>query len=131
MEFRRASTTQQALSLLTVQVKSSHELLDARDIAISFGDVAKALIHTLRREDSIYQFRSGVLGILLPDVSAADAYRVSDWIADRLRAAAGASECFSFDLRVINYPEHIATACEMEKAVASHFPVNQAEQHGT
>ena len=89
MEFRRASTTQQALSLLTVQVKSSHELLDARDIATSFGDAAKALIHTLRREDSIYQFRSGVLGILLPDVSAAGAYRVSDWIADRLQAAAG------------------------------------------
>jgi hypothetical protein len=45
-----------------------------------------------------------------------------------LRAASGASERFSFDLRVVNYPEHIATAREMEKAVASHFPANQPEQ---
>jgi hypothetical protein len=73
MEFRRASKTQQSLSLLIVQLKSSHELFDAREIATSFGDAAKALIHTLRREDSIYQFRPGVFGILLPGVSAADA----------------------------------------------------------
>ena len=129
MEFRRASNTQQSLSLLVVELKSSRELRDAREIATSFGDAAKALIHTLRREDSIYQFRSGVLGILLPDVSAADAYRVSDRIADRLRAASGASERFSFDIRAVNYPEHIASAREMEKAVASHFPANQPEQH--
>lgn len=130
MEFRRASNTQQSLSLLVVQLKSSRELLDAREIATCFGDAAKALIHTLRREDSIYQFRSGVLGILLPGVPATDAYRVSDRIADRLRAASGACERFSFDIHVANYPEHVATAREMEKAVASHFPANQPEQHG-
>lgn len=129
MEFRRASNTHQSLSLLVVELKSSRELRDEREIATSFGDAAKALIHTLRREDSIYQFRSGVLGILLPDVSAADAYRVSDRIADRLRAASGASERFSFDIRAVNYPEHIATAREMEKAVASHFPASQPELH--
>jgi len=128
MEFRRASNTQQPLSLLAVQLKSSRGLLDAREIATSFGDAAKALIHTLRPEDSIYQFRAGVFGILLPGVSAAEAYSVSDRIADRLRAASGASECFSFDLHVVNYPEHVATAREMEKAVASHFPANQPER---
>jgi len=129
MEFRRASHTQQSLSLLAVQLKSSRELLDAREIATSFGNAAKALIHTLRREDSIYQFRPGVFGILLPGVSAADAYRVADRIADRLRAASGASECFSFDIRVVNYPEHIATAREMEKAVVSFLPENQPAPH--
>jgi len=127
MEFRRASNTQRPLSLLEVQLKSSREFLDAREIATSFGDAAKALIHTLRREDSIYQFRPGVLGILLPDVSAADAYRVSDRIADRLRAASGASERFSFDMRVVNYPEHIATAREMEKAVVTLLPEQQPD----
>jgi GGDEF domain-containing protein len=128
MEFRRASNTQQSLSFLVVQLNSSRELRDTREIATSFGDAAKALIHTLRREDSIYQFRLGVLGILLPDVSAADAYRVSDRIADRLRAAAGASERFSFDVRVVNYPEHVATAREMEKAISSFLPGNQLAQ---
>lgn len=125
MEFRRASSTQQPLSFLVVQLNSACELCDAKEIATSFGDAAKALIHTLRREDSMYQFRPGVLGILLPGVSAADAYRVSDRIADRLRAASGASERFSFEIRVVNYPEHIATAREMEKAVASLLPENQ------
>ena len=129
MEFRRASQTGQSLSLLLVQLNSSRELRDAREIATSYGDAAKALIRTLRREDSLYQFRPGVLGILLPNVTAADAYSVSDRIADRLRAAAGASERFSFDLRVVNYPEHIATAREMEKAVVSLFPANQPEPH--
>jgi len=129
MEFRRASNTQQCLSLLAVELKSSHELLDTKEIATSFGNAAKAIIRTLRREDSIYQFRPGVFGILLPGVSAAGAYCVLDRIADRLRAASGASECFSFDIHVVNYPEHIATAREMEKAVASHFPAKQPEQH--
>ena len=125
MEFRRASSTQQPLSFLVVQLNSARELCDAKEIATSFGDAAKALVHTLRREDSMYQFRPGVLGILLPGVSAADAYQVSDRIADRLRAASGASERFSFEIRVVNYPEHIATAREMEKAVASLLPESQ------
>ena len=129
MEFRRASNAQQSLSLLVVQLKSSREILDAREIATCFGDAAKALIRTLRREDSFYQFGSGVLGILLPDVSAADAYRVSGRIADRLRAASGASERFSFDIGVVNYPEHVATAREMEKAVVSFLPENQPAPH--
>jgi hypothetical protein len=125
MEFRRASNTQQPLSLLAVQLKSSRGLLDARETATSFGDAAKALIHTLRREDSIYQFKAGVFGILLPGVSAAEAYSASDRIADRLWAASGASECFSFDIRVVNFPEHVATAREMEKTVVSSLPENQ------
>ena len=129
MEYRRASNTQQSLSLLVVQLKPSREPLDAREIATCFGDAAKALIRTLRREDSIYQFRPGVLGILLPAVSAADAYRVSDRIADRLRAASGASERFSFHIGVVNYPGHVATAREMEKAVVSFLPENQPAPH--
>ena len=129
MEFRRASTTQQPLSLLTVEVISLHPSLDARDVAASFRDAAKALIHTLRREDSIFQFEPGDFGILLPGVCAKDAYSVSDRIADRLGAAAGASESFSFEIGVVSYPEHVAAAREMEKAVASHLPANQREQH--
>jgi hypothetical protein len=45
-----------------------------------------------------------------------------------LRAAAGASERFSFDVRVVNYPEHVATAREMEKAVTSYLPESQPTQ---
>jgi GGDEF domain-containing protein len=129
MEFRRASNTQEPLSLLVVQLRPARELSEPVEITSAFGDGAKALTHTLRREDSICQIRPGVFEILLPGVSAADACRVSDRIADRLRAASGASECFSFDIRVVNYPEHIATAREMERAVVSFLPENQPDQH--
>jgi GGDEF domain-containing protein len=129
MEFRRASHTQEPLSLLVVQLKPARELSEPVEITSAFGDGAKALVHTLRREDSIYQFRPGVFGILLPGVSATDAYHVLDRIADRLQAASGAGECFSFDARIVNYPEHIATAREMEKAVVSFLPENQPARH--
>jgi GGDEF domain-containing protein len=128
MEFRRASNTQEPLSLLVVQLKPQRALSEPVDITSAFGDGAKALMHTLRREDSIYQFRVGMFGILLPGVLARDAYCVSERVADRLRAASGASECFSFDIRVVNYPEHIATAREMEKAVTSYLPESQPKQ---
>ncbi len=128
MEFRRASNTREPLSLLVVQLKPGRELTETLDITSAFGDGAKALLHTLRREDSIHRFRLGMFGILLPGVSAADAYHVSDRIADRLRAAAGASECFSFDIRVVNYPEQVTTARELEKAVTSYLPESQPAQ---
>ena len=115
MEFRRASTTRQPLSALIVNLKPSSEYLDAIGVSTSFGDAAKALLRALRGEDSIFQLRNGSFAILLPTVSATDAYRVSDRVADRLRAASGASECFTFEIQVVNYPEHVASAREMEK----------------
>jgi GGDEF domain-containing protein len=127
MEFRRASSTQQPLSLLVVQLTAARRLSDRGEVATAFGDAAKALLHTLRREDSVYLFRAGLFGVLLPGVSAKDAYLVSERVADRVRAASGASERFSSDIQVVNYPEHVTTAREMEKAVALHFPVDESK----
>lgn len=119
MEFRRANTTHQPLSMLIISLIPSHVLSDPNEIDASFGDAAKAVVRRLRREDSIYLFRPGVFGIVLPGTNGNDAYRVSDRLAEGLRDASGASDRFAFDLRVVNYPEHTASAREMEEVARS------------
>jgi GGDEF domain-containing protein len=119
MEYRRANTTHQPLSMLIISLNSSRALSDPREIDASYGDAAKAVVHRLRREDSIYLFRPGVFGIVLPGTSGGDAYRVSGRLAEGLRDASGASDRFTFDLRVVNYPEHTASAREMEQVARS------------
>jgi len=119
MEYRRANTTQQPLSMLIVSLLPSRDTSDPKEIDASYGDAAKAVVRRLRREDSIYLFRPGVFGIVLPGTSGGDAYRVSERLAEGLRDASGASDRFSFDLRVVNYPEHTASAREMEQVARS------------
>jgi GGDEF domain-containing protein len=119
MEYRRANTTQQPLSMLIVSLIPSRNTSDPKEIDASYGDAAKAVVRRLRREDSIYLFRPGVFGIVLPGTSGGDAYRVSDRLAEGLRDASGANDRFSFDLRVVNYPEHTASAREMEQVARS------------
>lgn len=119
MEYRRANTTGQPLSMLIVSLNPARSISDPKEIDASYGDAAKAVLRRLRREDSIYLFRPGVFGIVLPDTSGGAAYRVSDRLAEGLRDASGASDRFSFDLRVVNYPEHTASAREMEQVARS------------
>jgi GGDEF domain-containing protein len=122
MEYRRANTTQQPLSMLVVSLIPSRDVSDPKEIDASFGDAAKAVLRRLRREDSIYLFREGVFGIVLPGTSGNDAYHVSERLAEGLRDASGASDRFTFDLRVVNYPEHTASAREMEQVARSFLP---------
>jgi len=122
MEYRRANTTHQPLSMLIISLSPSHLLSDLKEIDASYGDAAKAVVRRLRREDSIYMFRPGVFGIVLPGTSGNDAYRVSERLAEGLRDASGASDRFAFDLRVVNYPEHTASAREMEQVARSFLP---------
>ena len=125
MEFRRAVTTQQPLSLVVVSLKSAGELSDPHEINTSFGDAAKVLIRRLRRQDSIYLFESGVFGIVLPGATGTEASGIAARLADGLRDASGASDRFLFDLGVVNYPEHVATARQMEQQVAQRCPTGR------
>jgi len=122
MEYRRATTTHQSLSMLIVSLMPSYALSDPKEIDASYGDAAKAVLRRLRREDSIYRFQGGVFGIVLPGTTGNEAYRVSERLAEGLRDACGASDRFTFDLRVVNYPEHTASAREMEQVARSFLP---------
>ncbi len=117
MEYRRAASTQQPLSLVMVVLKSAPNLSDAVETSTAFGDAAKALMRKLRGEDSIYSFSAGVFCIVLPAVTAANAYLVAGRLKDGLQDASGASSRFSFQVEVFNYPEHAKAARELEEAV--------------
>jgi hypothetical protein len=77
------------------------------------------LIRKLRTDDSLYLLSSCVFGIVLPNTCGADMNRVADRVAEGLADASGAGNNFSFDIQVVNYPEQVSTAYEIErKAVA-------------
>ncbi len=63
----------------------------------------------LRGEDSIYQFTSGVFGILLPGTASEVARRVAVRVADELNEAMGISKRYSFDILITNFPDHVLT----------------------
>lgn len=122
MEHRRAANAQQPLSLLAVELKPSRGFTDPGEIEIAFGDAAKTLMRKLRGEDSIFLFAPGVFGIILPAVQACDAYSVRDRLMDGLHDAAGASNRFSFSINLVNFPEQVGTAREMEESVRRLLP---------
>jgi hypothetical protein len=117
MEFRRASHTETPLSLLSVEVTPSRTCTEPGGVEIAFGDAAKTLLRKLRGEDSIFLFAPGIFGIVLPAVHASNAYNLRDRLMDGLHDAAGASNRFSFGVSVVNYPEHVTSAREMEESV--------------
>jgi diguanylate cyclase (GGDEF)-like protein len=121
MEHRRAASTHLPLSLLLVELNPSPQLPDKDEIDTALGDAAKALTRKLRAEDSIYRFRGGVFAIVLPGMDTENAYRISSRLTEGLHDASGASTRFSFDVHVINYPEHANSAREMEEAARSLF----------
>jgi GGDEF domain-containing protein len=117
MEFRRASNTQQHLSLLALELKPSITCTEPEEVETAFGDAAKTLVRRLRSQDSIFLFAPGLFGIILPAVTARDAYSLRDRLIEGLHDAAGASNRFTFWVSVVNFPEHATTAREMEESI--------------
>jgi GGDEF domain-containing protein len=127
MEHRRAASGHLPLSLLFVALKPLSNLGDKDEIDTAFGDAAKALSRKLRAEDSIYHFPPGVFAIVLPGAGKENAYAISRRLAEGLHDASGASTRFLFDVHLINYPEHVSTAREMEEAARSLIPTESLE----
>ncbi len=122
MEYRRAANTNQPLSLVGVLLRPSRNFADPTEVSTAYGDAAKALLRKLRGEDSIYNMKQGVFGIILPGVDTTGAFRVVERLKEGLQDSAGASGRFTYDLRVVNYPEHAGSARELQDAVRSFLP---------
>ncbi len=122
MEFRRASSTRQHLSLLAVELKPSSTCTEPGEVETAFGDAAKTLLHKLRAEDSIFLLEPGFFGIVLPAVNPGDASALRDRLMEGLHDAAGASSRFSFGINVFSFPEHVGSAREMEESVRRLLP---------
>lgn len=121
MEHRRATHLKQPLSLVAVRLVPTRELAQTSEVPIAFGDAVKAMTRKLRNGDSLYHFGPGLFPLVLPGVDTEGAYRVADRLAEGVRDASGASNRLSFGVSVINYPEHVATAWELEEAVRDFF----------
>jgi hypothetical protein len=115
LELQRATNSKLPLSGLTISLEVSSDLSDTDEIYSAFGEAVKAMMHRLRAEDSIYQFTSGVFGILLPGTEGEVARGVAVRIADGLNEAMGISKRYSFDINITTFPEQAKSALEMEK----------------
>jgi hypothetical protein len=119
LELQRAANSRLPLSGLTISLEVASNISDTEEIYSAFGGAVKAMMNRIRGEDSIYQFTSGVFGILLPGTSADLARGVAVRMADGLNEAMGISKRYSFDIRITSFPDQAKTAPEMEKLMRS------------
>ncbi len=115
MGFRRAAQTSEPISLVLVRLKLSQVFEAVPEGSVALGDAARVLTSKLRAEDSLYRLSSLVFGIVLPNTSGADGKRIGERVAEGLTDASGVSNRFSFETRVVTYPDDVETAYEMEQ----------------
>lgn len=122
MEYRRASNLSEPFSVLVIKLTPAVDLSDEGEITAAFGDATRAVTRKLRRQDSLYQFCPDAYGAILPGMKEEDARSVALRLEEGMRDAAGAATRFSAILKVFTYPQHGATAHELEQAVRSLLP---------
>jgi len=119
MDFRRAAQINEPLSLLLVCVKPSKMFAQGPQAQVALGDVAKVLSRKLRNEDSLYRLSSQVFGIVLPAATDALARETANRLSEGLADASGASNRFTAEIQLVNYPDHVHSASEMERRASS------------
>jgi GGDEF domain-containing protein len=128
MEFRRAVNLRDALSVMVVRLTPNDSLFNRAEITAAFGDAVKAISRKLRREDSLYHFSEGIFGVMLPGVSVQNARIVAARLTEGLNDVSGASDRFKHDVKIFNYPQHAATASELERAVRALLPAEMMSE---
>jgi len=124
MEYRRTLSGSESFSVLVVLLTPAVSIHDQTEMTTAFGDAVKAMGRRLRREDSLYCFSDEAFGTILPGVTMEQAGGLASRLEDALRDAAGAASRFSALVKVFNYPQHVATAHELEQAVRSLLPAD-------
>lgn len=122
MEFRRAVTTQQSLSVFVIAITFRSEFSHLEVATCALSDATKAVSHKLREQDSVYVLRFGFLGVILPGVDTATALRVSNRLSVGLSEAAGSEHRFDFEIYATNYPEQVRSLHDLEQQVCVHLP---------
>jgi GGDEF domain-containing protein len=115
MGFRRAAQTGEPLSLVLVRVKPSRMFDSPAEASVALGDAARVLLRKLRTDDSLYHLSSAAFAMVLPNICESDMKVVASRVEEGLTDASGASNRFTFDLQVVNYPEQVSSATEMER----------------
>ena len=119
MDFRRAAQTNEPLSLLLVHVKMSKMFSQGPQAQVTMGDAAKVLSRKLRVEDSLFRLSSDVFAMVLPGVTDQAARQMADRLSEGLADASGASDRFTTDIQVVNYPDEVSSASELERRASA------------
>jgi GGDEF domain-containing protein len=122
MGLRRATQTGEPLSMILVLVKPAPMFDSTAEVSVGLGDSARVLSGKLRAEDSLYRLAPRVFGVVLPNAGVTEVAHLGGRIAEGLTDASGVSSRFSFDIRVVTYPENVSSAYEMEQLAASFSP---------
>jgi hypothetical protein len=132
MGFRRAAQINEPFSLVLVRLKPSPMFDSPPELSVALGDAARVLVRKLRTDDSLYHLSSNAFAMVLPNTCKADTSQVASRVADGLADASGASNRFTFEMQVVNYPEQVSSAYEMEQiAHGFSFPKGSAPEHAT
>ena len=124
MEFRRASSMEQTLSVIVVKTTLLHGQPDSSEGRTALGEAARAISKKLRPTDSIYLLAVGIFGLVLPETKTANAKQVVVRLDEMLRAVGGTNS-FSFQISVFNYPDDVNSAHELDQKVSSLLPESQ------
>ena len=119
MDFRRATQTNEPLSLLLVRVNPSEIFAQGPQSQVALADAAKVLSRKLRLEDSLYRLSDEVFGIVLPGATDELARQSANRLSEGLADASGASNRYTADIQVVSYPDHVKSASEMERRAAA------------
>jgi len=122
MEFLRAANAREPLSLVVVLVVPSAVVAGTPEAISAFGDAGNALKRRLRQEDSIFLIGTGAFVILLSGMGLAEARESAARLKEALLDVSGASNRFTPELQVINYPQHYHSVREMDAAVRCLVP---------
>ena len=122
MEFKRAVTARYHLTVLVIAIRLHPALAEESDSASGLGDAAKAINRKLREQDSIYLFREGYFGAILPGVGVTIAQQICTRVTDGLTDAAGAASRFTFKIDAFSYPEQASSARDLELAISGLLP---------
>jgi GGDEF domain-containing protein len=119
MDFRRATQTNEPLSLLLVRVNPSEIFAQGPQSQGALADAAKVLSRKLRLEDSLYRLSDEVFGIVLPGATDELARQSANRLSEGLADASGASNRYTANIQVVSYPDHVKSASEMERRAAA------------
>lgn len=119
MDFRRATQTNEPLSVLLVRLNASKLFAQGPQSQVVLGDAAKVLSRKLRAEDSLFRLADDVFGIVLPAATKDVARQTAERLAEGLADAAGASNRFTTDIEIMNYPDQAQSASEMERRASA------------
>jgi GGDEF domain-containing protein len=123
MEFRRAMTMKQPLSVIAVKVNVAVSIKDAKDVTAALGDAVKGIAKCLRPTDATYLLAPGLFGVILAEVAASDANLIEMKIDETLRSISAGK--YKIEITTCNYPEQVQSAHELEDVVASLMPQKQ------